>query len=413
MDKRPSPPPSSVAARAAGSRRHRRPLRQRRRGLAQADRLQERPGAVHDVRARAAPRWRRRTTTSRRRFADHYVGLSGIGGHQGARPAEAARRHDRFGLAVHRRLRRTGSPARAAPAEPRDGAAAALPELHRARRRPRGVRADASGSSRPPSPTAVAIRAQAFGEKLGEVNTTGHYTAEPLTAEQHRPARPRRDDGVLQGALRQRRRLHVLHGGRVQAGGSDCRCSRSYVGSLPSTGQATSRFKDVGITLPGRHREGRRSRRAREPRAQTLLSFFADPLVRPENEQTRVDRGDRRCSRSRCATSCGKISARPTASRSGCSRRCRSAATATSRCSFGASPENIGDDDRPGAGRSAAPPAGGAVRRPDEPGQGIGAARIRDGAEAERLLAGTAAVRAPARPRSPPDSSRASSASTP
>ena len=55
-----------VAPRAARHRRHRREVRQRRRSLAEADRLQERPGAVHDVRAGRRVARARATTSCRR-----------------------------------------------------------------------------------------------------------------------------------------------------------------------------------------------------------------------------------------------------------------------------------------------------------------------------------------------------------
>jgi zinc protease len=60
-----------------------------------------------------------------------------------------------------------------------------------------------------------------------------------------------------------------------------------YVGSLPSTGEATSRFKDVGMTFPAAiERAG--VEKGREPRAQTVVSFFADAPPDPQ-EQTRID----------------------------------------------------------------------------------------------------------------------------
>ena len=61
------------------SRRHHRPLRQRRRGLAEADRLQERPGALLAERARRRIARAARRLSQRRRCADAYV----------ARPAPA------------------------------------------------------------------------------------------------------------------------------------------------------------------------------------------------------------------------------------------------------------------------------------------------------------------------------------
>jgi zinc protease len=60
-----------------------------------------------------------------------------------------------------------------------------------------------------------------------------------------------------------------------------------YVGSLPSTGKATSRFKDVGLRFPAS------SERAtvvagKEPKAQTVISYYAEPPLE-ENEQSRAE----------------------------------------------------------------------------------------------------------------------------
>jgi len=58
-----------------------------------------------------------------------------------------------------------------------------------------------------------------------------------------------------------------------------------YVGTLPSTGQATSTFKDVGIHFPAAT-EKATVRAGREPRGQTVISYFADPSIDPmEQEQ--------------------------------------------------------------------------------------------------------------------------------
>jgi zinc protease len=51
-----------------------------------------------------------------------------------------------------------------------------------------------------------------------------------------------------------------------------------YVGSLPSTGKRTSNYKDMGINFP-KGTEQARVEKGREPRSQTVISFFADPPV--------------------------------------------------------------------------------------------------------------------------------------
>ena len=57
-----------------------------------------------------------------------------------------------------------------------------------------------------------------------------------------------------------------------------------YVGSLPSTGQTTSTFKDVGITFPAAP-ERAKVEIGREPRAQAVISFFADPSADPMEQE--------------------------------------------------------------------------------------------------------------------------------
>jgi zinc protease len=60
-----------------------------------------------------------------------------------------------------------------------------------------------------------------------------------------------------------------------------------YIGGLPSTGQATSDFKDVGITFPATVQKAT-VEKGREPKSQTVISFFADPPPDPM-EQERVN----------------------------------------------------------------------------------------------------------------------------
>jgi zinc protease len=60
-----------------------------------------------------------------------------------------------------------------------------------------------------------------------------------------------------------------------------------YVASLPSTGKATSRFRDVGIAFPKTSQKVR-VEKGKEPKSETRLSFFADPPIE-EVEQTRIE----------------------------------------------------------------------------------------------------------------------------
>ena len=125
-----------------------------------------------------------------------------------------------------------------------------------------------------------------FGEKLSQVNTSGHYTATPLTLE--RISKLDRDTMLrfyrerfanaadftffMVGAFKMDEALPLV---------------AKYVASLPAKEAPPQRFHDVEMRFP---QEIVRAtvEKGREPRSQTVLSFAADPPLE-ENEQTRVE----------------------------------------------------------------------------------------------------------------------------
>ena len=139
---------------------------------------------------------------------------------------------------------------------------------------------EAAVANRLSNPSAV------FGDKLSQVLTMAHYTSKPLTVDRisslDRPAmvsfyRERFANAAdftffMVGAFAVNDALPLV---------------TRYVGSLPSTGAATSRFKDVGITFPPKSEQAR-VEKGKEPKSQTVVSYFADPAIE-ENEQTRVE----------------------------------------------------------------------------------------------------------------------------
>jgi zinc protease len=138
---------------------------------------------------------------------------------------------------------------------------------------------DASIANRGRSP------GQVFAEKASQVNTSNHYTAQPLTSERlatlnrekmlsfYRQRFSNASDFTffMVGAFKVDEALPLL---------------AQYVGSLPSSGPRTSTYKDVGIRFP-QASEQARVELGREPRSQTVMSFFADPSEDP-SEQERV-----------------------------------------------------------------------------------------------------------------------------
>jgi zinc protease len=125
---------------------------------------------------------------------------------------------------------------------------------------------------------------QVFGEKLSQVNTSNHYTSQPLTPERvvtlnrekmiafyrERFANAADFTFFMVGAFKVDEAIPLL---------------AQYVGSLPSTGQQTSRFKDVDLHFPDAVKQ-EKVEIGREPRGQTVISFFADPTADPMEQES-------------------------------------------------------------------------------------------------------------------------------
>jgi zinc protease len=124
-----------------------------------------------------------------------------------------------------------------------------------------------------------------FGDTLDEVNTSNHYTSQPLTVERVNAL----DRAKMTSFYRQRfsnaADFTFFIVGAFTVDDALPLLAR-YVGGLPSTGKGTSDFKDVGILFPvGTQRV--KVEKGREPKASTVLSFFADPPGNDPMEQER------------------------------------------------------------------------------------------------------------------------------
>ncbi|HEV3484338.1 MAG TPA: insulinase family protein, partial [Vicinamibacterales bacterium] len=125
-----------------------------------------------------------------------------------------------------------------------------------------------------------------FGERLGQVNTSGHYTSRPLTLERVRALDRKTMMTFYEEAFSNAANFTFFMVGAFKMDEALPLLSR-YVGSLPSkSGAPQSKYKDVGIEFP---KEIKKEvvEKGREPRSQTVISFFADPPP-DEVEQSRV-----------------------------------------------------------------------------------------------------------------------------
>ncbi len=124
---------------------------------------------------------------------------------------------------------------------------------------------------------------QVFGEKLSQINSSNHYTSQPLTTERlatldrakmmtfyrQRFANAADFTFFMVGAFKVDEAIPLL---------------AQYIGSLPSAGSKSSEFRDVGIKFPATT-EKAKVEAGREPRGQTVISFFADPPADPREQE--------------------------------------------------------------------------------------------------------------------------------
>ncbi|HWW88274.1 MAG TPA: insulinase family protein, partial [Vicinamibacterales bacterium] len=124
---------------------------------------------------------------------------------------------------------------------------------------------------------------QVFGEKVGQVNTAGHYSSEPLTAERVSTLSQEKMAGFYQLLFGNAADFTFFMVGSFKVDEAVPLLAK-YIGTLPSTGQPILKFKDVGIHFPA-VTERARVDLGREPRSQTVISFFADPDADPLTQE--------------------------------------------------------------------------------------------------------------------------------
>jgi zinc protease len=139
---------------------------------------------------------------------------------------------------------------------------------------------ESSVMNRLSSPSAV------FSDKLGEVNTMAHYTSRPLTVDRIRSL-----DRAAMVSFYKERFSNAADFTFFMVGAFKVDevlpLLSTYVGGLPSTGKAVSRYKDVGIAFPSATVRAT-VEKGKEPKSSTVISFAADPPIE-EHEQTRVE----------------------------------------------------------------------------------------------------------------------------
>ncbi len=139
--------------------------------------------------------------------------------------------------------------------------------------------AEASVANRGRSP------GQIFGEKVSQVNTSDHFTSQPLTAERVAALDRAKMLTFYRDRFSNAADFTFFMVGAFKLDTAVPLLAR-YLGTLPSTGARTARYRDLAVRFPGAV-ERAQVEKGREPRSQTVISFFADPPFDP-SEQERI-----------------------------------------------------------------------------------------------------------------------------
>jgi zinc protease len=206
-------------------------------------------------------------------LADTYVGFSGVAGIK-ALDLDKMLAGKRAGAAPFLSLSTHGISGSSAPGE----LETALQLLYQSFVAP-GDDPDAFALMKRQLASSVANRGQSpgqvFAERLDQINTSNHFTSEPLT-----PERVETIDRAKVIAFYRERFTNAADFTFFMVGAFKpddvTPLLARYLGALPSTGKKTSDYKDLGIHFPTSI-ERARVERGREPRSQTVISFFADP----------------------------------------------------------------------------------------------------------------------------------------
>ena len=125
---------------------------------------------------------------------------------------------------------------------------------------------------------------QVYGERVEQVNSCNHYTAQPLTPENIGSIDPDKMLAFYKGWFANAADFTLFMVGTFDREKVIPLLAR-YVGSLPSTGKKTAQFRDLKLCFPSAV-DVVRVEKGREPRSQTVMSFFADVPADPLEQET-------------------------------------------------------------------------------------------------------------------------------
>jgi zinc protease len=120
---------------------------------------------------------------------------------------------------------------------------------------------------------------QVFSERLEQVNTSNHYTSQPLTAERIAALDRQKMLAFYRQRFSNAADFTFFMVGAFKLDDAVPLIAQ-YVGGLPATPGAAAQFKDIGIRFPQMLKRDK-VELGREPRSNVVVSFFADPPPDP------------------------------------------------------------------------------------------------------------------------------------
>jgi zinc protease len=124
-----------------------------------------------------------------------------------------------------------------------------------------------------------------FADKVDQVNTSDHYTSRPLTPERVNTLDRGKVVSFYKARFANAADFTFFMVGAFKIDDALPLLQR-YVGGLPSTGTATSDFKDIGMRFPSKNVQAT-VEMGREPKSETVIAYYAEP---PGNDPMEMER---------------------------------------------------------------------------------------------------------------------------
>ncbi len=125
-----------------------------------------------------------------------------------------------------------------------------------------------------------------FADKVDQVNTSDHYTSRPLTLDRVNTLDRSKMTAFYRARFANAADFTFFMVGAFKIDEALPLLQR-YVGGLPSTGKATSEFKDVDLHFPAADVRAT-VEQGREPKSETVISYYAEPAGSDPMEQERA-----------------------------------------------------------------------------------------------------------------------------